>query len=141
MFLVKFKREQTLSTHNFDACQLYVCYLSDAKGNEHKGISVLCSGGVYIREKTMPLTKDKALALANYLESVVAGNLPSKFFINPYGRWLFNIFYSVTLRYYPDKKYPQFIKQRTSLFLTFVPGRLRPGSLAECAVSLRKLYD
>ena len=137
MRIQRYQREKTIGTHNFDCFQLYIGSISDPKGRFYKGMTVLWAGGANI-ETPIPLSKDEALRFADYLESVVAGTLPSKYIVKGYGYWIFNGMLNLHLKF--SKVENNDIKCRMSFSANTMWGRVNMKSIDAAASSLRVLY-
>jgi len=74
MRVFRYKREETLGAYNFGQYQIYVCKLSNTKGEVSKGITVLGSDSII--EIPFPLTEKKAVELSAYFNSVGNGEIP-----------------------------------------------------------------
>ena len=140
MRLQHYRRIDTLSTHNFDACQIYVGRLDNPRGEVFKGVSILWAGGNRWIDDHLPLSREAALEFADYLDSVCQGNIPSKFKLKGCGRsHLGNELLSLRLNF--SKPKDGYLKCRITFVFHTIWGAIRPELLSACAASLRKLYD
>ena len=137
MRIQHYKREDTIGTHNFDVCQLYVGTLSNPKGELFRGITILWAGGATM-EAHLPLSKDMALKFSNYLDSVVAGNFPSKFKVLSQRSFLLKHLLAFYMKF--SKSNGNYIKCRASFNMCTMWGSINTNSINACSESLRKLY-
>ncbi len=133
MRFYRYKREETLSYHSFGEVLIYVCYLSDTRGNRCPGVSLLNSDAII--EVPYPLTPSTANSFAEFLERAANGDVPSRFKLAGRGTAPTSIRFS---------KFDQRGIRNSFFHGIFIFGRLvwgtaRPASLKACASSLRKL--
>jgi hypothetical protein len=137
MRIFRYKREETLGAYNFGQYQIYVCMLSDTKGELYKGITVLPSDSII--EFPFPLSESSALQLSSYLASVGGGEIPKNYKVKGS---LANFF---TAAYFKFSKIKEgMLKGRISLGL-FGAARtawvtVNPSSMLACSQSINKLY-
>lgn len=137
MRIYRFKREQTLSSHNFGQYQVYVCTISNVKGEMLKGISVLRSDSII--ELPFPLTKEQALELSEFLVSVGRGEVPKAYKLK--GGWK-TYFSGLHFRFSTIKD--EMLKGRISMTMLLsghtVWVTVKPSSVLACALALDSLY-
>jgi hypothetical protein len=137
MRIFRYKREETLGAYNFGQYQIYVCMLSNTKGELSKGITVLPSGSII--EFPFPLSESSALQLSTYLASVGGGEIPKNHKVKGS---LANFF---TAAYFKFSKIKEgMLKGRISLGL-FGGARsawvtVNPSSVLACSQAINKLY-
>ncbi len=138
MRIFRYKREETLGAYNFGQYQIYVCKLSNTKGEISKGITVLPSDSII--EFPFPLPESSALQLSNYLASVGGGELPQNYKVKGS---LANFF---TAAYFKFSKVKEgMLKGRISLGF-FGAARtawvtVKPSSVLACSQAIDKLYS
>ena len=137
MRVFRYKREETLGTYNFGQYQIYVCTLSNAKGDESKGITILSSDSII--EFPFPLTEEKALELSSYLNSVGNGELPKAYKVKGS---LANFFSATYFKFTKIKD--GMLKGRISLGM-LLGGRtvwvtVKPSSVLACSQAINELY-
>ena len=138
MRVFRYRREETLGAFNFGQYQIYVCKLSNTKGEISRGNTVLCSDSII--EYPFPLDETGALKLSNYLLSVSNGEVPQNFKVKGS---LANIFTSIYFRF--SKIKDGMLKGRISLGM-FLGGRtswvtVKPSSALACSQAINKLYS
>lgn len=138
MRIQHYKRENTIGTHNFDVCQLYVGTLSNPKGEIFRGISILWAGGANI-EAHLPLSRDVALEFADYLGGVISGDVPSKFKVVPQRWFLLKHLLAFHIKFSTQKG--NYIKCRSSFNMATMWGNIHVNSIGACSQSLKKLYE
>ena len=79
MRVFRYKREKTFGTHDFYPFQVYVCQLSDLKGNIYMGIAVLPSDGMRVVEVPFTLTKPQVQEFVEMLRGSIAEKFPQSF--------------------------------------------------------------
>lgn len=137
MRVFRYRREETLGAFNFGQYQIYVCMLSNTKGELSKGITVLCSDSII--EYPFPLTETGALKLSSYLASVGNGDVPKNYKLNG---CLANFFSATYFRF--SKIEEGMLKGRVSLGM-FLGARtawvtVKPSSVLACSQAINKLY-
>ena len=137
MRVFRYKREETLGAYNFGQYQIYVCKLSNAKGEISKGITVLSSDSII--EIPFPLTEKKAVELSDYFNSVGNGEIPQTYKLRGS---LANLF-SATYFNFSKIKYGM-LKGRISMGI-LLGGRtvwvtVKPSSVLACSQAINKLY-
>lgn len=126
----KYRREETKGAINFGEYQIYVCTLSDSKGNAYKGLTALASDK--IMELPFVLTEKQAEEFIHFLESVLAGGLPRSFRIK--GKW----FMHLNLKF--SKHESNTVKGRISLSGAIWLVTVKYSSLESCISCLRMLW-
>ena len=137
MKLQHYSRTDTLGAHNFDCCQIYVGGLLNTSGEIYQGITVAWAGSAGI-EMHLPLQNVEALNFADFLESVVFGNVPAKFTVVPQHRGLLNYLLRFHLKF--KKIENGAVSYRISIVLQTMWGRIKLSSITACANDIRRLY-
>ena len=138
MRIFRYKREKTFGTHNFGSHQIYVCNLSDTKGNEFKGISIHYPGS--FAEVPFPLDEEQASKLIMFLSTVLNSNVSSSFTLKC---GIKNYFINLYLNFSPfnESMIKSKIKTGNLFGINFMSGKIKRSSISACLTSLRSLYN
>ncbi len=137
MRLYRFQREKTISFHNFGDMQVYVCLLSDIKGELHPGLSIVTSASIF--EIPYPLSKSAAISFASSIRAAANGSVPLK--VSLKGSFA-NMFTSTSITFtgVEDNQLNARFFHGMFIFGKYDWTTMQPGSLLICANSIENLF-
>lgn len=136
MRLYRFQREKTIGFHNFGDMQVYVCLLSDIKGELHPGLSIVTSASIF--EVPYPLSKPEAISFAASIRAAANGSVPLKVTLK--GSYA-NMYTSTAIKFtgVEDNQLKARFFQGMFIFGQYGWTTMQSGSVLICANSIENL--
>ena len=138
MRIFRYKREETLGAYNFGSHQIYVCYLTDTKGNKHKGISFHYPNS--FAEVPLPLDPSQANKFISFLTEVANHNLPNKHTLKcGFKNYFTNLYFNFMP--YDKNMINSKISTGNMLGVNIMKDKVKLSSILACLNTLQELYN